>query len=290
MTATAQTRKRLKKLQKGELTDYRKYTRLASLIRDKHNAQVLEKIAADEKRHYQTLKKHSGVEVKESRVAVFFFVWMARILGLTFSLKLMERNETSLEDYRALQKEIPEIGAIITDEEKHEMELIDMINEERLSYMGSVVLGLNDALVELTGALAGFTLSIQNSRTIALLGLITGISASLSMAASEYLSTKAENNPGVSAKKASLYTGVAYVFTVLLLISPYLLISNFLLALFVTIGIGLAIIALFNFYLSVATDQVFRKRFFEMAAISVGVAMVSFLIGFLVKKFLGLEL
>ena len=156
--------------------------------------------------------------------------------------------------------------------------------------MSSVVLGLNDALVELTGALAGFTLSIQNSKTIAFLGLITGISASFSMAASEYLSTKAEDDAEVDAKKASLYTGIAYVLTVIALVLPFFFITNYFVSLAVTILIAIIIIAIFNYYLSVAKRENFKKRFTEMALISIGVAAISFLIGFVVKKFFGLEI
>ena len=35
-----------------------------------------------------------------------------------------------------------------------------MINDERLQYISSMVLGINDALVELTGAPAGFTFAL----------------------------------------------------------------------------------------------------------------------------------
>ena len=93
------------------------------------------------------------------------------------------------------------------------------MNKGAKNYLGSIVLGLNDALVELTGVLAGLTLALQNSRIIVVSGLIIGLAASLSMAASEYLSTKAEANgrsPGVSA----FYTGIAYLITVLFLIFP----------------------------------------------------------------------
>jgi hypothetical protein len=49
---------------------------------------------------------------------------------------------------------------------------------------------------------------------IALMGLITGISTSLSLAASEYLSIKSEANPEVQqrAVKSALHTGIAYFF------------------------------------------------------------------------------
>ena len=69
-------------------------------------------------------------------------------------------------------------------EQEHEAALIELIDEERLRYISSMVLGLNDALVELTGALAGFTFALGNTTTIAMAGFITGSAATLSMAAS----------------------------------------------------------------------------------------------------------
>ncbi len=94
------------------------------------------------------------------------------------------------------------------DEQHHEEKLIEMIDEERLQYMGSVVLGLNDALVEFTGALAGFTLALNDTKLIALTGSITGIAAALSMASSEYLSTKSEKTHNKRPVKAAIYTGI----------------------------------------------------------------------------------
>ncbi len=124
---------------------------------------------------------------------------------------------------------IPAAKQVMDDEDAHEQQILALLDEEHLRYTGSMVLGLNDALVELTGALAGFTLALQDTRLIALTGSITGIAAALSMAASEYLSTKAEGM-GKDPLKAALYTGIAYILTVLLLIAPYLLFANYYLA------------------------------------------------------------
>jgi VIT1/CCC1 family predicted Fe2+/Mn2+ transporter len=147
-------------------------------------------------------------------------------------------------------------------------------------------LGLNDALVELTGALAGLTLAFRNVNTIALSGLVTGIAASLSMAVSEYLSTASEEtdkNP----LRAAIYTGIAYIVTVALLILPFLLLHNAYIALGVSLLTSVIIIAVFNFYISIAKDQPFGKRFFEMAGLSLGVAAISFLIGYVLSNLMG---
>ena len=151
------------------------------------------------------------------------------------------------------------------------------------------MLGLNDALVELTGALAGLTFAMQDSKIIALAGLITGLAASFSMAASEYLSTsseKSEKNP----VKAAIYTGIAYIVTVALLILPYLLLDNEYICLAISLATSVIIIALFNFYISVAKSEPFGKRFFGMAGLSLGVAAFSFLIGFLIRQWLGVDI
>ena len=163
-----------------------------------------------------------------------------------------------------------------------------MLDEERLQYAGSVVLGLNDALVELTGALAGLTLALQNEKLIALSGLITGIAASMSMAASEYLSTRSENTDKQPVR-AAIYTGIAYIITVALLVMPYLLIQNYILDLVIALTTAVIIIAVFNYYISVAKGESFRERFLEMAGLSLGVAAFSFIIGYLIRNWLGIN-
>ncbi|HPJ39392.1 MAG TPA: VIT1/CCC1 transporter family protein [Spirochaetota bacterium] len=280
----------LLKIQKSEITEHHIYSRLAERIKDSSNGEVLKTIAMDEKRHYEFWKHHTGVDVKPSRWKIFKFYWIARIFGLTFGIKLMERGEEKAHDnYMRIAEEIPGARKIAEDEDAHEKQLINMIEEERLNYMGSVVLGLNDALVELTGALAGLTFALQNTRLIALAGLITGIAAAFSMAASEYLSTKSEDSEK-NALTSSIYTGIAYIFTVFFLILPYLLVSNYMLCLALTLLIAIAIIFFFNYYISIAKDLSFKKRFLEMAVISLGVAGISFGVGFLIRTFIGIEM
>jgi VIT1/CCC1 family predicted Fe2+/Mn2+ transporter len=206
----------------------------------------------------------------------------------------MERGEENAEiTYAKLEGKIPGIDALVHDENAHEQKLMGMLDEELLRYAGSVVLGLNDALVELTGALAGLTLALQNTELIALSGSITGIAAALSMAASEYLSTKSEVASGGNSKnplKAALYTGVAYIFTVLILISPYMFSQNYYVCLALALTFAVLIIAAFNYYISVAKDEPFRARFIEMAGLSLTVAAISFLVGLLARRFLGIEI
>ncbi|HNW29610.1 MAG TPA: VIT1/CCC1 transporter family protein [Spirochaetota bacterium] len=283
-----ETVRRIARLQENEITEHHIYTRLAGVIKDEKNSAVLKRIGEDELRHYSFWRGLTGLDVKPNRWRAFRFYWIARIFGLTFGIKLMERGEGNAQAvYRQLADEYPEAGRIADDEEEHENALIALIEEKHLAYMGSVVLGLNDALVELTGALAGLSFALQNTRLIAMTGLITGIAASMSMAASEYLSTKSEG--GENPLTSSLYTGAAYVATVTILILPYLLIDNYLVCLGVMLANAVLIIFAFNFYISIAKELDFKKRFLEMCAISLGVAALSFGIGVLVKVLIGID-
>jgi len=276
--------------QKNEINAHHIYKLVALKIKDEKNREILNQISRDEFKHYQRLKAETKVETKPNWLFIRFYVWISFIFGITFGIKLMERAEDmAQEQYRDMYQGDPILKEIIEDEERHEKELIEMIDEERLKYMGSIVLGLNDALVELTGALAGYTFAFQNARIIALTGLITGISASFSMAASEFLSTRQEEE-GKPAFKSALYTGIAYVLTVMLLILPYLLLSNPYVSLGIMLIVAVLIIFAFNYYISVARDLPFKKRFLEMAGISLGVSSISFLIGVLVKTVFGFEL
>lgn len=267
-------------LQKREITDYLVYSKLATKQKDEHNRTLLEKIALDELRHYQFLEKLTKQKVNPNRFTVMFFFLLARIFGLTFGIKLLERGEEKQQSiYHELVGKVEGIERLIADEEEHEKQLIDTLNEEKLKYVSSIVLGLNDALVELTGTLAGLTLALDNARTVGLAGLITGIAASLSMASSEYLSSKEEESKSFALKSA-LYTGVAYIFAVIFMILPYFLFATSLVSLLVTLTVVVLIIFVFNYYISVAKDYSFKKRFFEMVTISLGVAALSFVIGY----------
>ncbi|MDR0940472.1 MAG: VIT1/CCC1 transporter family protein [Mediterranea sp.] len=275
--------------QRNEITESVLYARLASIEKREDNKKVLNQIAHEEKAHYEILKKYSNREVAPNRRRIWLYYLLARVLGLTFAVKLMESGEGQATLNYNRFTDMPELQQLAHDEELHEQKLINLINEERLAYMGSVVLGLNDALVEFTGALAGFTLALSDPKLIALTGSITGIAAALSMASSEYLSTKSEEGDDKHPVKAAIYTGVAYLITVVALVSPFIWIANSIIALCVMLTMAIIIIALFNFYYAVARDESFRKRFVEMAVLSFGVAAISFVIGYLLKLFTGIN-
>jgi len=277
-----------------EVTEAEVYRRLAMIEPDTKNKSILEEIALEEERHAMTISKITGQEVRMNLWRVWFQVFLAKILGFTFSVKMMEKMEKGASDeYRRLGLE-----EIALEEDEHERRMIEMLDEERLRYSGSVVLGMSDALVELTGALAGLTFALQDLKLVSVAGLVTGISAAFSMGASEYLSSRAEKK-SESALKAAMYTWISYLATVLLLISPYLIIQatnvdvsgleDHSIALLCTFIMGIFIIGFFNFYVSVVEEVSFRSRFFEMSIILAIVSIISFGIGTVLRDLMVIE-
>lgn len=283
------TKSMMRKYQKNEITEYHIYRRLAKVVKGSENKKILERIAEDEMRHYNQWRTCTNTDIKPNMFKVWWYYFISVIFGFTFGIKLMEGGEEAAQiEYKDVCEALPDFNDIVREEHEHENALIGLLDEERLKYIGSIVLGLNDALVELTGALAGFTFAFQNSRMVALTGLITGVAAALSMGASEYISTKTEEtfkNP----LKASVYTTTAYIIAVIILVLPYLLISNSYACLAITLVAAVLIIAFFNYYISVAKEVGFKARFFEMSGLSLGVAGISFLVGYLLRATLGVE-
>jgi VIT1/CCC1 family predicted Fe2+/Mn2+ transporter len=281
--------KEILEFQRKEITEYHVYRKLAKKVSGK-NAEILLSIAEDEKRHYEMFRKITGKETKPSMLLVFWYILLATLFGLTFALKLMERNEKKAE--KAYEKiDIPEVVRIMKDEERHEEEILNMLDEERLNYVSSMVLGLNDALVELTGALAGLTFAFQNTKIVGLSGLITGIAAAFSMAASEYLSQRAEEQTEkTSPLKAALYTGIAYIVTVAILVAPFLILENPFVALVFTLIGATLVVLFFTFFVSVVKEKRFGSYFLEMFLLSFGVAAFSFLVGVIARRIFGIEI
>ncbi len=277
-------------IQRTEITEYCIYKKLSSIIKPKWHSEILEKISKEELIHYKFLKSLTKQELKPNKLKVFIYISIAKLIGLNFGLKLMENAEKIAQEvYEKIKEVSSNIEQILKEENKHEYELISLINEERLKYVSSIVLGLNDALVELSGALVGFSFALQKTKLVGIVGLITGIAASMSMSASEFLSTQHEET-NKNPVKASLYTGVAYITTVVILVLPYFLLESIFLSLSLVIVNAVFLILLFTFYICVSKGLKFKKKFLEMAIISISVAVINFFIGLIIRNVFKIEI
>ncbi len=271
--------------QKNEITEHFVYKRLSDNSKDK-NKEVLQKICDDELRHYDIWKRYTKTDIKPSRIKIFFYIAIVKLFSLTFAIKIMEKGEDRAQlAYKRISDQFKETAEIIEDEERHERELISLIDEDKLNYISSMILGLNDALVEITGTLAGLSFAFQKTHLIGVAGLITGIAAALSMMSSEYLAKKSDRNDK-NPFKASMYTGVAYIIAVALLVAPFFIFQSYHFAILLSIITAVAIIFFFTYFISVTKEVPFLSRFLEMSLISIGVAGLSFLIGYGLRMFL----
>lgn len=178
MKLTQNLREIILKFQQNEITEYFVYKNIAEKTKNKKDKKLLQEIAQEEKNHYNFWKKFTKADVEPSHFKISFYSFLVRFFGVNFGLKLMELGEESAQKaYGKIKDFNDEVKSIIKQEEKHEEKLLTFLNKTELQYTGSIILGLNDALVEITGVLAGLTLSLQKTKLIAIVGLITGIAA-----------------------------------------------------------------------------------------------------------------
>ncbi len=289
-TLPSEVKSKILTMQKGEITEHFIYEKLAKSVKDPHNQSVLQRIAKDELGHHDLWQQYTGEKAHPSRFKIWLYYLVSRVFGLTFGIKLMEEGEEKAQvAYAEIANFVPAASDVARDEHRHERQLIRLIDEERLRYTADMVRGLNVALVELTGTLAGLTLALPDSGLIVLAGLITGTVMVLSVASTEYLATKSGEG-GRSPLKAVLYGGLTNIVTFLFLLFPYLIFDNVYLSLGVMIFNAIVVVFLFSFYISVAREISFRKRFSEMVLLSLGVAALAFVIGYLARMFLHLNI
>ena len=153
----------IRAFQQNEVTEAEVYRRIARRTKDAGNRDTLLRIADEEAKHAAIWQRYTGEEMRPQAGKVRRYALIALVFGFTFAVKLMEKGEAKAQiSYEELAREAPEALDIRADEEAHEQALLAMLDEERLSYVGSMVLGMNDAMVEMTGTLAGLTLAMQN--------------------------------------------------------------------------------------------------------------------------------
>jgi vacuolar iron transporter family protein len=278
-----------------EYADRSVYLALARRERNQGFKKALEEIGNGEQSHYEFWKTYApDVNVSAKRARMVVIVLLRLILGLTFTLKLLERHEGKLhERYRKLAEYIPpadmaRFQAMMDSEEKQEDLLIGEIKEDRVKYMSFIVLGLADAVVEISGIHAG-SLGIYGRTELAgLAGIIAGMAASIAMGTAAYAQAK-QGFEG-SAKWSAIYTGVSYMITAIFLALPYFLTKNMAGALTTSLVIGVALVAAMTFYDTVISARHFKRQFGEIAGIILAASLALFIVGILVRQLLGIQI
>src|SRR3990172_1088412 len=114
------TRLRLvQQFQQDEIDSHQIYKRLSERTKDAHNSEILKKISEDELKHYSVWKKITGRELKPRRFRTMFYYLIARLLGITFSIRLMERGEQGAQAGYAKLTGVDGVDSVLQDEEPH---------------------------------------------------------------------------------------------------------------------------------------------------------------------------
>jgi vacuolar iron transporter family protein len=256
---------------------------------------ALQEIGNGEQSHYEFWKTYApDAKVSAKRLRMYVIVMLRLILGLTFTLKLLEGHEGKLhERYKKLAEYIPSADmarfqSMMDSEERQEDLLIGQIKEDRVKYMSFIVLGLADAVVEISGIHAGSLGIYGETKLAGLAGIIAGMAASIAMASAAYAQAK-QGFEG-SAKWSAIYTGVSYMITAVLLATPYFLTGNMAGALGVSLVIGVILVAAMTFYDTVISARPFKRQFVEIAGIILAASLALFLVGTLVGQYLGIRI
>lgn len=285
----------IRKFCADELFDSLVYKKLALVEKNDLHREVLMRFSQQEKSHYEFWREIGG-ECSDlvSSWRINLYLIMRKLLGLTFTLKFLERHERSVvESYRRFlsslgdEKAASRLRIIIEDEEIHEKTHMGNINERLVSYVGFIALGLADAIVEITGVHAGFLGVTSSTLITGIAGLIVGISAAISMSSAAYVQSKHELR--TSPVTSALYTGLAYIIAVILLAFPYFVIESMRIAFAFSILLGVIMILAFTFYGSVLQDKGFKREFLETTGLLFATALVTYLIGEVIGSYFGIR-
>ena len=244
---------------------------------------ILTELAALSKESFGFWTRKSNVledSLGKPRGKIMLYRFMRRVLGLTLTAKYISGRKadrvaryktycvtcTVDEDYKVIETFADRMEAVVSE-----------IEEERVVFFSNIILGFNDALIELTGALVGFSFALKDPKLITVGGLITGISASMSMAASAFL--QARHEEGKNPIKAALFTGVAYFVIALVLVLPFIFASSIASALMIMFVLIVLMIMCVSFYSAILLDRTYISQFLEMLLLSLGVAVIAFIIG-----------
>lgn len=282
---------------KDEFTDFAVYKKLAELRFEKAHgfSKTLSRLAGVEYRHYVFWKKYCPERKPTvSKLKVYEIILIRLILGVTFSVRYLERNETNtIKKYKEVaglipRKDLKRFKEMIADEEEHERDFENQFKESHIKYISFIVLGLADALVEIAGIHAG-SLGIYNSTELAgLAGIIAGAAASIAMSSAAYAQAKAGFKG--SAAISAVYTGISYFVTAVILATPYFLTKIMLNALLASLAFAIVLIAFISFYGAVISGAAFKKDFIEITAIMLGATIALYLLGTAIRYFTGMTI
>lgn len=200
----------------GEIDDWLTYSLLARHSRDAELRTLLERIAAMEKRHAEfwadILARHGQPlpAARPRRLRSLALRLLQRRINPLLLIAALELGETgAVEAYHRLWQSgllPPEdhaaLRGIILDELEHEAAFRRQTREAGLQNVRDFVLGMNDGLVEILGAVTGLSAAYAgNPLLVAVSGLVVGIAGALSMGIGAFISVRSQRQVNAGARQ-----------------------------------------------------------------------------------------
>jgi len=302
---------------RDELLDHETYSRLVKSEKNAEIRKLLKQLANKEQEHiriWSTLLGKESANVKKPSfigVRVFLLLLLRKTIGIGFVTRLLERDESGgLERYNKglksgamKERDKGYLRRVISDEEGHETAFASKVEKYggELGYTQSIILGLNDGLVEILAVVAGLATVATSSFIVVIIGMIAGISGTLSMAGGVYLSSKSgglvedamkntKKKERVSPSREGYYTGIYYFVGALIAVLPFILgfggATGILLSI-ILVGIALVVASTI---IAIISGTSIRRRSFEMLAVSLGAAFATILFGTFAKIQFGVSI
>lgn len=302
----------------SELSDYHVFKKLSENEKDKRLKAVLERLARMEQKHMKIwgrmLKKEKNFQLGGLstliKIRIFWLVITRKVLGVAFVSKLLgEKELEALKEYANILKDISlsreerrNINMIMADERENEQSLQRNIHqyEGKLNYLRSIILGLNDGLVEVLAVVTGLAAVASTGLIVAIGGIIVGASGTLSMAGGTYLSSKSHSlveeaikenvEKDTTPSKEALYTGVYYLIGAFIATLPFIIgLSGIRGTLWAIILVSIAL-TVSSVVIAIVSGTEIKKRVFESIAISLGAAFATILLGSIIKFYFGITI
>jgi vacuolar iron transporter family protein len=295
-----------RRLYENEVFHYRVFQRLAEEEKNPHIKSILDRLSKEELKHLKmwaeiiNTRKEPGIDDTDS-FPVGAIANIRKVVGIALTVKIMEYSEVALEKELTdninrgsfTQKQKSVIKRVKDSEKVGEDPLKDTLlgYSDVLSNIRSVIFGMNDGLVEILGAVAGFAAALQQPLLVIVAGLIVAIAGTLSMTGGAYLSVDYEKSVYKhkrtdSSKAAALYTGVAYILGALVPLLPFLLGFGGYYALGLSIIITAVILTLVSVLISIVSDTSILQRVMKTLLISLGIVAITITLGVFARSVL----
>ena len=209
------------KFYNNEVNDAAIYNTLMKMEKDPTFREKLEHISKMESGHagfWLSFLENRGFSPKKKKRAAFMGAvkLLKRIFGSTLIVPLFELGESTavsaytsfLESSTLTQEEQSQLRKIIMDELEHEKVFSTSKQLLKVENFRDFILGMNDGLVEILGAVAGLSaVYMHNPLLVAASGMIIGVAGALSMGIGAFISVRSQRqvNEGVKRRMELLF-------------------------------------------------------------------------------------